>query len=144
MNILVINGPNLNMLGQRNPEIYGELSYKNLIKKLKIYGRKNKIKLKFYQSNHEGKIIDYIQKNYHKFAGLIINPGGLTHYSYVLRDCLEIIEIPIIEVHLSNIYEREAFRKKSVIEDIVDKSIVGKHIQGYIEAIDHLMKGVKL
>ncbi len=139
MNILIINGPNLNLIGQREIEIYGHQSYKVLYRYIQKYASVNHIHVKMIQSNHEGKIIDYIQKKQNKYDGLIINPGALTHYSYALRDCLNAFSLKKIEVHLSNIYERENFRKVSVITDVVDKTIVGKGFDGYIEAIDYLM-----
>ena len=141
MNILIINGPNINMLGERETDIYGEKTYKELIKQINVYASKERTPVKIYQSNHEGKIIAYIQKKHMKFEGIIINPGALTHYSYALRDCLAGIDVPVIEVHLSDIYNREAFRKISVIEDVVERRIIGKGINGYLEAIDILLKG---
>jgi len=143
MNILIINGPNLNMLGHREIDIYGNKSYKDLIDHIKKSTINKHVKLKFYQTNHEGKIIDYLQKHYHKYDGLIINPGALTHYSYVLRDCLISINKPTIEVHLSNINEREDFRRISVIKDIVNDSIIGLGFESYTKAIDQLMEMIK-
>jgi 3-dehydroquinate dehydratase-2 len=140
MNILIINGPNLNMLGEREPEIYGKHTYKDLVKQINLYAKSEQFFVKTYQSNHEGKIIDYIQKKHMKYDGIIINPGALTHYSYALRDCLAGVQKRVIEVHLSDIYNREDFRKISVLEDIVERVIVGKGINGYLEAIDLLLK----
>jgi len=140
MTILIINGPNLNLLGQREPSVYGYKSYRNLIQETKAYAKKKGVKLKFYQSNHEGNIIDYLQKKQATANGIIINPGALTHYSYAIRDCLSAIDLPKVEVHLSNINTREAFRKKSVIRDVVNKTIMGKGFQGYCEAIDYFIE----
>jgi 3-dehydroquinate dehydratase-2 len=140
MNILIVNGPNLNMLGIREPEVYGKKTYKDLVTTIKAYARNQGFFVKLYQSNHEGKIIDYIQKKYHKFDGIIINPGAFTHYSYAIRDCLSAIDLPKIEVHLSNILEREDFRKISVIKDVVDQTVMGKGFDGYIEAMDIVIK----
>lgn len=140
MNILIINGPNINMLGQRKADVYGHHTYKDLKKQVTMYAANQRIYVKIYQSNHEGKIIDYIQKVYKKYDGMIINPGALTHYSYALRDCLEIVDVPIIEVHISDINKRESFRKISVIEDVVKDRVIGKGMNSYLEAIDLLLK----
>ncbi|QLY40447.1 3-dehydroquinate dehydratase [Hujiaoplasma nucleasis] len=141
MNILIINGPNLNLLGTRETEIYGNSTYKVLVQYIKKYAKVHKVSVKIYQSNHEGKIIDYIQKHQKKYQAIIINPGAFTHYSYAIRDCLSAYSLKKIEVHLSNIYEREDFRKVSVIKDVVDMSVLGKGFDSYIEAIDLLLKG---
>ncbi|MGE4571462.1 MAG: type II 3-dehydroquinate dehydratase [Candidatus Izemoplasmatales bacterium] len=141
MNILIVNGPNLNLIGKREISIYGHNSYKVLVQYIKKYAKVHHLSVKIYQSNHEGKIIDYIQKKQKNYHAIIINPGALTHYSYAIRDCLSAFSLKKIEVHLSNIYEREDFRKKSVIKDVVDMSIVGKGFDSYIEAIDILIKG---
>lgn len=140
MNILVINGPNLNMLGIRDKNIYGDKSYKDLVKLIKDYAKEKNVKVKCVQSNYEGKIIDYIHKSINKFDGIIINAGAYTHYSYAIKDALNIVNIPVVEVHISNIYEREDFRKISVIKDECIASIVGKGFNGYLEAIDVLRK----
>ena len=140
MNILVINGPNLNMLGIRDKNIYGDKSYKDLVRLIKDYCKKNNIKVKCVQSNYEGKIIDYIHKSIGKFDAIIINAGAYTHYSYAIKDALNLVKIPKVEVHISNIYEREDFRKISVIKDECDYSIVGQGIKGYLLAIDYLRK----
>jgi len=135
MNILVIHGPNLHLLGKRRKEIYGEITLKELNKILNDFASKNKINLKIFQSNSEGEIIDIITQNMKWANFIIINPGAFTHYSYAIRDCIEAVEIPTIEVHLSNIMKRESFRKKSVIKDVCIKQIYGKGINSYIEAI---------
>jgi len=126
MNILVINGPNLNFLGLREPEIYGEKTYQNLVEYLLSYAKENSHYLEIYQTNHEGEIIDIIQDKYLSFSGLIINPGALTHYSYAIYDCLLSINIPKVEVHLSDIYKREEFRKHSVIAPACKNQFYGK------------------
>lgn len=140
MNILVINGPNLNMLGVRDKNIYGNNTYKDLVKSIKDYAKEKSVKVKCVQSNYEGKIIDYIHKSIGKFDAIIINAGAYTHYSYAIKDALNLVEIPKVEVHISNIYEREDFRKISVIKDECDYSIVGQGIKGYLLAIDYLRK----
>jgi len=136
MNILIIHGPNLHLLGKRKKEIYGKTTLKELNKILNDFASKNKINLKIFQSNSEGEIIDIITKNMKWANFIIINPGAFTHYSYAIRDCIEAVEIPTIEVHLSNIMKREKFRKKSVIKDVCIKQIYGKGIDSYIEAIN--------
>ena len=140
MNILVINGPNLNMLGERDKSIYGNNTYKDLVKLIKDYAKEKSVKVKCVQSNYEGKIIDYIHKSIGKFDAIIINAGAYTHYSYAIKDALNLVKIPKVEVHISNIYEREDFRKISVIKDECDYSIVGQGIKGYLLAIDYLRK----
>jgi len=143
MNILIVNGPNLNFLGKREPEIYGSQSYLNLVNYISSYAKKNNINIKIYQSNSEGEIIDIIQNNYENFDALIINPAAYTHYSYAIYDCIKSIPIPTIEVHLSNISKREPFRKISVIEPACIKQIFGKGFDSYIDAIKFLQKGSK-
>ena len=140
MNILVINGPNLNMLGERDKNIYGNNTYKDLVKLIKDYAKEKSVKVKCVQSNYEGKIIDYIHKSIGKFDAIIINAGAYTHYYYAIKDALNLVKIPKVEVHISNIYEREDFRKISVIKDECDYSIVGQGIKGYLLAIDYLRK----
>ena len=140
MNILVINGPNLNMLGVRDKNIYGNNTYKDLVKSIKDYAKEKSVKVKCVQSNYEGKIIDYIHKSIGKFDAIIINAGAYTHYSYAIKDALNLVKIPKVEVHISNIYEREDNRKISVIKDECDYSIVGQGIKGYLLAIDYLRK----
>lgn len=140
MNILIINGPNINMIGLRNKNIYGDKDYHSLLNTIQEHAKKHHISVEIYQTNHEGDIIDYLQTNIHLYDGLIINPGALTHYSYAIRDALEWIEIPIIEVHLSNIYMREPFRHLSVIEDVVDQTIVGKGFDSYLDGLDQIIK----
>lgn len=139
MKIKIINGPNLNMLGSRDPSHYGYKTYDDLVKEITNYCKKLKIDVTVVQSNHEGIIIDEIQKTFEKYDGLIINPGAYTHYSYAIRDALEILSCPIVEVHLSNIYKRESFRSVSVIKDVVSHSIIDKGIAGYLEAIKYLV-----
>jgi len=140
MNILVVNGPNLNFLGKREPEIYGKQSYNDLVNFLLAYGEKSKVSVEVYQSNSEGEIIDIIQDNYHRFDGLVINPAAYTHYSYAIYDCIKSISTPTVEVHLSNIKNREDFRKMSVIEPACIAKFYGKGFNSYIEAIKFLQK----
>ena len=111
--ILLINGPNLNMLGVRNPAVYGSTTLKDIEKEVLSYAKTKNSRLFCFQSNHEGCIIDKIHKAYGKIDGIIINPGAFTHYSYAIRDALESVKIPTVEVHLSDIHNREDFRKIS-------------------------------
>jgi len=139
--ILVINGPNLNMLGEREPEIYGSMTLKELLKWLKGQARERGVRLGFYQSNHEGRIIDRIQVCANRgYSGIIINPGALTHYSYALRDAIKAQPLPAVEVHLSDIDKREDFRKVSVLQDVCIARIKGLGPKGYVQALDILLK----
>ncbi len=139
MKIAVVNGPNLNFLGIREPEIYGKETYDDMINIIMNYNDDVTCELEFFQSNSEGAIIDFLQKCYYdKFDGIMINPGAYTHYSYAIRDAIASIQIPTVEVHLSNIHEREGFRSQSVVEEVCLKQIFGKRIQGYLEALDFL------
>lgn len=137
MKILVINGPNLNFLGIREKGIYGSESYESLIAGLKNKAEKDGIELECFQNNSEGAIIDCIQKAYHdKVDGIIINPGAYAHYSIAIRDALASIEVPKIEVHISNVYKREEFRHKSVITPVCTGEILGLGLNGYYLAMD--------
>ena len=140
MKILVINGPNLNFLGIREKGIYGTMNYEGLVQLLEEKGKETGNEVIVFQSNHEGAIIDRIQEAYFdKTEGIVINPGAFTHYSYAIRDALASVEIPKVEIHISDITKREEFRKISVIKDVCDHQIYGKGIQGYLEAIDYLL-----
>ena len=134
--ILVIHGPNLNLLGEREPEIYGKIRLKDLNRLIKEYAKSKGVKVKFFQSNHEGEIIDRIHRARKKVAGIIINPGALTHYSYALRDAIAGVQIPAVEVHLSDIHNREPFRKISVIKDVCEQRISGLGEESYLRGID--------
>ena len=135
MNILVINGPNLNLLGERQIEIYGANTLEELMMWLENSPECVNHNFKFYQSNHEGDIIDYIQDERQWAQGIIINPGALTHYSYAIYDALKAVNIKSIEVHLSDIFKRDKFRKKSVIEPACVEQISGLGKQSYLEAV---------
>jgi len=141
MHILIINGPNLNMLGSRRPEVYGYKSLDEINAYIKDYFKK--VEVSFFQSNEEGKIIDEIQRLAEKYDGLVINPGVLTHYSYAIRDAIESIDRPVVEIHISNIAAREGFRQKSVISDVCAGSISGFGIYGYILAVQSLAHRLK-
>ncbi len=133
--VLVINGPNLNMLGVREPSIYGSMTLNELNDKMNQEAKNKGISLTFKQSNHEGVIIDAIQAAIHSFDGIIMNPGAFTHYSYAIADAIAAIGLPLVEVHLSNIYRRESFRHHSVIANVAVGQISGLGSYGYIAAI---------
>ncbi len=139
MKILVINGPNLNMLGVREKHIYGDRDYKSLIKTIKAHAKERKVKVKFYQSNSEGELVTRIQKAYKKFEGIVINPGAYTHTSVAILDALKSVNIPTVEVHISEVNEREDFRKISFVKLFAFKTITGKGFDGYNIAIDEII-----
>jgi 3-dehydroquinate dehydratase II len=134
-NIIIINGPNLNLLGEREQSQYGTITFDKLKENCLNKGKELKINLEFYQSNIEGELVTIIQKAKSKFDGIIINAAGFTHTSVAIRDALNIYKKPIIELHLSNIYKREEFRHKSLISDIATGGIFGLGDNGYILAI---------
>jgi len=138
--ILVINGPNLNFLGIREPDLYGRQDYKYLLEIIQKKCDEESIQVDFFQSNHEGAIIDRIQEAYFdKTDGIIINPGAYTHYSYAIRDALASMEVPKVEVHITDITNREEFRKISVTAPVCNKQIFGKGLDGYLMAVDYLL-----
>ncbi|GDX37617.1 3-dehydroquinate dehydratase [Candidatus Pelagibacterales bacterium] len=143
MNIVIINGPNLNLLGEREPKIYGKETLKSIEKKCKEHAKKNKIKIDFFQSNIEGEIVTKIQKSRAKFDGLIINAAAFTHTSVAILDALNLVKIPKIEIHISNIFNREEFRHKSLISGAVNGLICGLGSYGYILSIDAIKKIIK-
>lgn len=139
MKILVINGPNLNMLGVREPEIYGHANYDDLIALISAEAKKLQIDVAFFQSNNEGALVDAIQQAYHQIDGIIINPAAYTHTSIALLDAVKAVDIPTVEVHLSDPDQREEFRKTSYIRSACMATIKGKGFEGYVEAL-HLLK----
>ena len=138
MKVLIINGPNLNMLGIRQPEVYGYETYFDLVRYCHTQAEILDIDLVCFQSNHEGEIIDKIQDAYKKFDGIIINAGAYTQYSIAIMDALKSVNIPSIEVHLSDIYQRESYRHVSYIKEACIKSIVGLGFEGYKIALETL------
>ena len=134
--INVVNGPNLNLLGSREPEIYGRTTLEDIRAGLEKKAEELGVEVEHFQSNHEGAIIDYIQGLPHRSQGIIINPGALTHYSYALRDALAALDIPILEVHISNIASREEWRSVSVISPVVTGVIAGLGARGYELALE--------
>ena len=139
MNILVINGPNLNLLGSRHPEIYGNETLEQLMNWLEVTSEGKEHTFRFYQSNHEGHIIDCIHENREWMQGLIINAGAFTHYSYSIRDAIEAIGISAVEVHISDIKNREDFRKVSVLEDVCLGQVYGLGKLSYLEGLKILI-----
>lgn len=142
MKLFIINGPNLNMLGIREPEIYGKLTLQDIQSKVNLYCAKNQIDVEFYQSNHEGEIVDIIQSAYQKADGIVINPAAYTHTSVAILDALKAVNIDTVEVHLSDVDEREDFRKLSYVSLFAKKIIKGKGVDGYIEAIDFFVNRI--
>ena len=141
MKLLIINGPNLNLIGRREVDVYGKENLDQIINWVSENIKNSKVDLIWFQSNSEGDIIDKLHWAIdNQIVGIIINPGAYTHYSYAIRDAISSIQIPTIEVHLSNIDKRENFRKKSVIKDVCRKQIKGKGKEGYLEAIKVLCK----
>ena len=138
LDFLVINGPNLNLLGIREPEIYGRMTYADLCRYIEEEAGRLGIFVSFFQSNHEGAIIDEIHSAYGKKDGIIINAGAFTHYSYAVRDALASVEIPKVEVHISNVHKREEFRHVSVTAPVCDGQVVGLGLMGYELAMDYL------
>ena len=143
MKILVLHGPNLNLLGQREPEIYGKTTLAQIDAQLAELAAEHGAQLETHQSNHEGALIDHIQAARGEADGIIINPGGFTHTSVALRDALIASELPLIEVHLSNIHAREEFRKRSLVSDIAIGSISGLGPIGYELALQALLERLK-
>ncbi len=135
MKILIINGPNLNMLGIREPEIYGSGTLGDLEEYVKSECDKIQIETEFFQSNHEGDLVDRIQEAYGEFDGIVINAGAYTHYSIAILDALKAVSIPAVEVHVSDINNREPFRKVSVIRGACVACVTGKGFEGYVEAV---------
>ena len=141
MKILVIHGPNLNLLGSRKPSVYGHKSMHDVNDFIKDYFKK--VKIDFYQSNIEGEIVDQIQKADGKYNGIALNAAAYTHYSIAIRDAIEAISIPVVEVHISNTAAREEFRNKSVISEVVMGSITGLGIYSYVLAVQGLAHHIK-
>ena len=138
MKILVINGPNLNMLGIREPDIYGKNTYADLCELISDYAAKKGIEVKLFQSNHEGFIVDKIQEAYGKVDGIVINPAAYTHTSVAILDALKAVSIPTVEVHISDINSREEFRKHSFVSLVAVKTVAGLGFDGYRVAIEYL------
>lgn len=136
--ILILNGPNLNLLGKREPEVYGNVTFLDYLEQLR--SKYIDVELDYFQSNHEGALIDKLQDVGFDIDGIVFNPGGYTHTSVALTDTVKAITSPVVEVHISNIYERESFRHHSYIKPNAVYSIIGEGLAGYDKAIDFLLK----
>lgn len=143
MKLLVINGPNLNLLGIREPAIYGAETYAELCRRVKEHAEERGVDVELYQSNHEGDLIDRIQLAYGTIDGIVINPGGYTHTSVALLDAVKAVGIPTVEVHISDVASREDFRQVSYIRLACIATIAGHGLNGYLEAMDLLIGGKK-
>lgn len=143
MKLLVVNGPNINMLGVREPEVYGDGTYIDLCNLVDNYCREKNIEVEFFQSNYEGEIVDIIQNAYGNFDGIIINPAAYTHTSIAILDALKAVCIPTVEVHISDVSKREDFRQVSYIREYCKKSIIGFGFKGYLMAVDYLVELIK-
>ena len=140
MKILVLNGPNINFLGIREPELYGSQTYDSLLEKIQAYCTPRCIDVSFFQSNHEGALVDAIQQAYFdKVDGIVINPAAYTHTSVAILDALKAVKIPTVEVHISKVESREAYRQISYVREVAVATITGKGFDGYLEAIDILI-----
>ena len=137
MNVIIINGPNLNLLGKRNPDVYGNVSFDSYFKNLKNFFKT--LQLDYYQSNVEGELINKLQEAEDLYDYIILNAGGYTHTSVALADSVESIQTPVLEVHISNIYARDEFRRKSLLSPFCVGSIVGLGLDGYRLAINHII-----
>lgn len=141
MKILVLNGPNINMLGIREPDIYGRETYDDLCRKIKNYAKEKGVEVKLFQSNHEGDLVDEIQAAYNKFDGIVINPAAYTHTSVALLDAVKAVGIKTVEVHISDVGSREDFRQTSYIRKAAVATVSGLGTDGYLKAIDILAEG---
>ena len=139
MKLLILNGPNINMLGIREPDIYGKKTYASLVSDIKEHAQQKGIDVRVYQSNHEGDLVDEIQFAYGIYDGIVINPGGYTHTSVAIPDALKAVSIPTVEVHISHVDEREEFRRINYVRCACEHTISGHGTDGYIEAIDYLI-----
>lgn len=136
---LVLNGPNLNLLGEREPAVYGTATLHDVERQVLDHARECGVEVEFFQSNHEGVLIDVVQEARIRFQGIVMNPGAYAHYSYALRDAIAAISIPVIEVHISDISTREEFRAESVTAPVCHAMVYGRGIGGYSEALDMLI-----
>lgn len=143
MKLLIINGPNINMLGIREKGIYGNDTYEDLCKQIDNHAKELQVECEIYQSNHEGDLVDKIQEAYQQIDGIVINPGAYTHTSVAILDALKSVMIPCVEVHISDVSKREDFRQISYVRLACEKTIMGKGINGYLEAMDYLVSSRK-
>ena len=138
MRIEVLNGVNLDVLGRRDPEMYGGLSLNELESKIYTWGKELGLGVRCRQTNDEGQYIEWLHEMFELADGVVVNPAAWTHYSYAIRDAVELLEVPVVEVHLSNVEEREEWRRVSVIADLAAKRVIGKGPEGYREALEFL------
>lgn len=138
MKIRVINGPNLNMLGIREPDLYGADTYEKLCAMIESHAAEKGMEVEIFQSNHEGDLVDFIQQCYQKIDGIVINPAAYTHTSVAILDAVKAVKIPTVEVHISDVSKREDFRQISYIRQACETTISGRGLQGYLDAIDYL------
>lgn len=140
LNLVVLNGPNLNMLGVREPDIYGKQTYRELCERICDHAEKKGVSVQIKQSNHEGELVDWIQAAYGNADGIVINPAAYTHTSIALLDALKAVGLPAVEVHISDVTQREAYRQVSYVREYCEHSIMGHGFEGYLEAIDYLIE----
>ena len=140
MKLLILNGPNLNLLGLREPDLYGKGTYDELCRLIEAHVREKGASCEIFQSNHEGALVDKIQAAYGVFDGIVINPAAYTHTSVALLDALKAVAIPTVEVHISDVSKREDFRQRSYVRLWAEKTVMGKGFQGYLEAVDYLLE----
>lgn len=143
MKILVINGPNLNMLGIREPSLYGNGTYCELVEKIRDYAEKNDIYVECRQSNYEGELVEFIQSAYNSFDGIVINPAAYTHTSIAILDAVKAVGVPTVEVHISDVSKREEYRQISYIREACIATVVGMGFDGYLRAIDILTENAR-
>lgn len=143
MKLLIINGPNINMLGIREPDVYGSKTYQNLLDTIQTHADANGITVAFFQSNHEGAIVDCIQRAYGNYDGIVINPAAYTHTSVAILDALKAVSLPAVEVHISDVDSREAFRQISYAGLACEKTIKGQGFDGYCQAMSYLKEKYK-
>ena len=141
MRVAVLNGVNLDVLGRRDPEHYGATTLRELEMKIKRFAYQLGLEVRFFQTNHEGEFVEHLHRLPEVADAALLNPGAWTHYSYAIHDALELLEVPIVEVHLSDIDHREEWRRHSVIADVVTKRVIGKGPDGYREALEFIAKG---
>jgi len=139
MKVLVVNGPNLNRLGQRDPLHYGTMTLQELEERIARRARELEVEVRFFQSNSEGAIVDFLQQEGPTAQGIIVNPAALTHYGYSLRDCLGDLKVPTVEVHLSHIHAREEWRRRSIIAEVCQAQVTGMGWRGYLLALEYLV-----
>lgn len=139
LRVLVLHGPNLDLLGERDPKIYGSQTLEELNEFIREHARRMGVEVEFFQSNHEGALIDRLHEARRRVRGIVINPGALTHYSYALRDAIEAVGLPAVEVHLSDLHARELFRRISVIAPVCIAQVSGKGAQSYVEGLERLL-----